>query len=91
MSSATAAMAEAGTRLSTLFLTQAALNAGFGVLVGTVLWLIGVPNAALWGVFAAIMRFVPFIGSLLAALPPLLLAAGVLGQVFSERLADWLS
>ncbi|MGE0055922.1 MAG: AI-2E family transporter [Hyphomicrobium sp.] len=77
MSSATAAMAEAGTRLSTLFLTQAALNAGFGVLVGSVLWLIGVPNAALWGVFAAIMRFVPFIGSLLAALPPLLLAAGV--------------
>lgn len=77
MSSATAAMAEAGTRLSTLFLTQAALNASFGILVGVALWLIGVPNAALWGVVAAIMRFVPFIGSFLAAVPPLLLAAGV--------------
>jgi len=77
MSSATAAMAEAGTRLSTLFLTQAALNAGFGVLVALALWAIGVPNAALWGVVGAIMRFVPFIGSFLAAVPPLLLAAGV--------------
>ncbi|MBL8882792.1 MAG: AI-2E family transporter [Hyphomicrobium sp.] len=77
MSSATAAMAEAGTRLSTLFLTQAVLNASFGLLVGVALWFIGVPNAALWGVVAAIMRFVPFIGSFLAAVPPLLLAAGV--------------
>ncbi|MEQ1718080.1 MAG: AI-2E family transporter [Hyphomicrobium sp.] len=76
MSHATAAMSEAGTRLSTLFLAQAALNAAFGTLVGIALWFIGVPNALLWGICAAVLRFVPFIGSLLAALPPLLLAGG---------------
>lgn len=76
MSSATAAISEAGTRLSTLFLAQAAINGAFGLLVGLALWLIGVPNPVLWGIAAAVMRFVPFIGSPLAALPPLLLAAG---------------
>ena len=77
MSSTTAAIAEAGTRLSGLFLAQAILNTGFGVFVGVALWAIGVPNAVLWGIVAAVMRFVPFIGSVLAAVPPLLLAAGV--------------
>ena len=77
MSSTTAAIAEAGTRLSGLFLAQAILNTSFGIFVGVALWAIGVPNAVLWGIVAAVMRFVPFIGSVLAAVPPLLLAAGV--------------
>lgn len=77
LSSTTAAMTEAGTRLSTLFLAQAVLNAAFGFVVGIALWIIGVPNALLWGITAGVMRFVPFIGSFLAAVPPLLLAAGV--------------
>lgn len=77
MSQATAAMSEAGTRLSTLFLSQAALNAAFGAVVAVALWLIGVPNPMLWGICAMLLRFVPFIGSWLAAVPPLLIAAGV--------------
>jgi predicted PurR-regulated permease PerM len=77
MSETTAAMAEAGERLSDLFIGQAILNCCFGLFVGVALWLIGVPNALLWGVVAMIMRWVPFIGSYLAAIPPILLAAAV--------------
>ncbi len=77
LSGTTAAMSDAGERLSQLFLAQAMLNAGFGLFVGLALAVIGVPNPVLWGVVAAIMRFVPYIGSFVAAVPPILLAAGV--------------
>ncbi len=73
----TAAMDDAARRLSRYFLTQLALNASFGVVAAAGLWLIGVPSPLLWGVFAALMRFVPYIGSFLAAAPPILLAAAV--------------
>ncbi len=73
----TAAMDDAARRLSRYFLTQLGLNAFFGVLVAAGLWLIGVPSPLLWGVFAALMRFVPYIGSFLSAAPPILLAAAV--------------
>jgi hypothetical protein len=39
--------------------------------------LIGVPSAALWGVLAGLLRFVPYVGPLLAAVAPLTLAAAV--------------
>jgi predicted PurR-regulated permease PerM len=73
----TAAIDDAGQRLSRLFLTQLALNAGFGVVIGVGLWLIGVPSAALWGMLAMILRFVPYIGAAIAAILPLVLAAAV--------------
>ncbi|MGH7102514.1 MAG: AI-2E family transporter, partial [Acetobacteraceae bacterium] len=40
-------------------------------------FLIGVPSPVLWGVMAALLRFVPYIGSYLAAVLPVLLAAAV--------------
>jgi predicted PurR-regulated permease PerM len=73
----TAAIDDAGQRLSRLFLTQLGLNAGFGVVIGTGLWLIGVPSAALWGMLACILRFVPYIGAAISAILPLVLAAAV--------------
>ena len=73
----TAAMDDAGQRLSRLFLTQLALNAGFGLVIGLGLWMIGVPSAPLWGMLAMIMRFVPYIGALVSAIFPLVLAAAV--------------
>ena len=39
------------------------------------LWVIGVPNAVLWGILAGLMRFVPFIGSIVAVFPIALAAA----------------
>ena len=71
----TAAFDDAAQRLSRLFLTQVALNAGFGLVVGAGLWIIGVPSAPLWGMLAMIFRFVPYIGPLISALFPLILAA----------------
>jgi predicted PurR-regulated permease PerM len=73
----TTALDDAGHRLMRLFTAQLALNAGFGTVIGLGLMLIGVPSAPLWGLLAMIFRFVPYIGPLLAAVLPLLLAAAV--------------
>jgi predicted PurR-regulated permease PerM len=73
----TAALDDAGQRLSRLFLAQLALNAGFGLVIGAGLWFIGVPSAPLWGILAMILRFVPYIGALISAIFPLILAAAV--------------
>src|ERR1700681_45539 len=73
----TAALDDAGQRLSRLFLTQLGLNAAYGVVVGTGLWFIGVPSAPLWGMLAMILRFVPYIGAVISAIFPLILAAAV--------------
>ncbi len=73
----TAALDEAGERLSKLFLTQLAFNAAFGVAIGIGLQLIGVPSAPLWGLIAMILRFVPYVGGLISAIFPLILAAAV--------------
>jgi predicted PurR-regulated permease PerM len=73
----TAALDDAGSRLSRFFLMQTVLNAGFGIFIAAGLWLIGVPNAVLWGIFAGILRFVPYIGGIIAAVFPIALAAAV--------------
>ena len=58
-------------------MTQLGLNAGFGFIIGVGLWLIGVPSAPLWGLLAMILRFVPYIGAVISAIFPLVLAAAV--------------
>jgi predicted PurR-regulated permease PerM len=73
----TAAFDDAAKRLSRLFLTQLLLNAGFGLLIGTGLWLIGVPSALLWGILSAILRFIPYVGAILSAIFPMVIAAAV--------------
>jgi predicted PurR-regulated permease PerM len=73
----TAAIDDATSRLSRFFLAQLALNIAFGVVIGLGLWVIGVPSPTLFGVLAAILRFVPYIGAAISALLPLILAAAV--------------
>ncbi len=73
----TAALDDAGSRLSRYFLTQTLVNSAFGCVIGCGLALIGVPNAVLFGAVAALMRFVPFIGAYIAAAIPLVLAAAI--------------
>jgi predicted PurR-regulated permease PerM len=73
----TAALDEAGRRLSRLFLTQLTINAGFGAAVGAGLAAIGVPTPFVWGVLAGILRFVPFVGPILGAIFPLALALSI--------------
>jgi predicted PurR-regulated permease PerM len=73
----TAALDDAATRLSRLFLIQLALNIAFGVVIGVGLWAIGIPSPVLWGILAAVLRFVPYIGAVISAVFPLALAAAV--------------
>ncbi len=73
----TMAMDEAASRLSRYFLTQVALSAMYGVLTTLFLWIIGVPSPILCGVLAAAMRFVPYVGSIIAAVFPMALAMAV--------------
>src|SRR5271165_2243033 len=73
----TLALDDAGHRLSSYLLTQTAINASVGLLVGTGLWLIGVPNPALWGILTMLLRFVPYIGPFIAAAFPSAVAVAV--------------
>jgi predicted PurR-regulated permease PerM len=73
----TAALDDAATRLSRLFLAQLMINATFGVIIGVGLSFIGVPSAILWGILAGVLRFVPYIGSAISAAFPLALAVAV--------------
>ena len=70
-------MDDAARRLSRYFLVQLGINACFGVVVAIGLYFIGLPSPLLWGTIAALMRFVPYIGSYIAAGAPILLAAAV--------------
>jgi hypothetical protein len=73
----TQAMDDAATRLSRYFLVQIAVNVTFGAVIATGLYFIGLPQPLLWGVIAGLLRFVPYIGSYIAAGIPILLAAAV--------------
>lgn len=73
----TDALDDAARRLSRLLLIQLAMNTLFGIAIGAGLWLIGVPIPVLWGILAAVMRFVPYVGAVISAALPLALAAAV--------------
>ena len=73
----TLAMDDAASRLSRYFLAQLALNFIFGVIVGFGLYALGVPSPFVWGIMAMMMRFVPYVGAIMSAFPPILLAAAV--------------
>src|SRR6478672_10135746 len=77
MQRATSAMNDAAERLSKYFLSQVLINSAYGVFIALGLWLIGVPSPIVWGILAMLMRFVPYVGSFIAAGLPLLLAAVV--------------
>jgi predicted PurR-regulated permease PerM len=59
----TKAVDDAGQRISRFLLMQLIINASFGFVFGIGLFLIQVPHAWLWGVLAAILRYVPYLGS----------------------------
>jgi predicted PurR-regulated permease PerM len=73
----TEALNDAARRLSRYFLAQTSLNVLFGIIVGTGLTFIGVPNPVLFGILAMVLRFVPYIGALIAAAFPVALAVAV--------------
>ncbi len=50
--------------ISRYLLTVALINAGLGAAIGLGLWALGMPNPAVWGVAAAALNFLPYIGAL---------------------------
>jgi predicted PurR-regulated permease PerM len=60
-------LTDAAERIGRYLQMQSLINTGFGVSVGVGLFLIGVPYALLFGVLAALLRFVPYVGAWVAA------------------------
>lgn len=63
-----------GTQISQYLGVQFLISAATGVLVWYALTLLGVHFAVTWGAFAFILNFIPTVGSILASIPPILLA-----------------
>lgn len=83
ISATTRAMDDAGSRVARYLTMLLLVNVSFGSCIAIGLYFIGVPNAALWGALAAIIRFVPYVGVWIAAAVPVLLSFAVS--------ASWLS
>ena len=73
----TVAIDDGARRLSRYFLTQLIINTAFGIVIGAGLLIVGLPNPVLWGILSALLRFVPYVGSLISAVLPIALAAAV--------------
>ena len=73
----TEAMNDAAQRISRYLLSQLVVNISCGLPIGIGLTLIGIPNAALWGILVILLRFIPYLGIVIAAAFPLALAIAV--------------
>lgn len=73
----TKALDEAGRRISRYLLMQSIVNGTYGCAVSLGLCVLGVPYALLWGLLAAALRFIPYIGPPLGALLPVGLSLAV--------------
>jgi len=73
----TLALDDAAQRISRYLLMQFVVNACYGLCFGIGVFLIGIPNALLWGVIAGLFRIVPYVGALAATAFPLVLALAV--------------
>src|ERR1022692_1587629 len=73
----TLALDDAARRISRYLVMQFLVNACYGVCFGTGVFLIGIPNATLWGVMAGLLRIVPYVGIVTATAFPVALALAV--------------
>ena len=70
-------LVEADSRLSRYLLTQAAVNICYGTIVGLALWAIGLPVPVLWGISAALLRYIPYVGAWIAVSMPVAIALAI--------------
>lgn len=54
--------------ISSYLVTITMINLGLGLVVGFALWLMGVPNPAVWGLMTTVFNYVPFVGQGIAGL-----------------------
>jgi predicted PurR-regulated permease PerM/methylmalonyl-CoA mutase cobalamin-binding subunit len=83
ISTTTRAMEDAGRRVSRYLSTQFLVNTCYGICVTAGLHFIGVPNAALWGLLAGVLRFIPYIGPWAGSLLPVLLSFAISSSWFT--------
>ncbi|MEX2169089.1 MAG: AI-2E family transporter [Pirellulales bacterium] len=77
LSNTTQAIDDAAYRVSRYLLMQLIINSIYGLVIAIGLFLIGLPNALLWGFLATVMRFVPYVGPWIAAIFPVALSLAV--------------
>ena len=77
LTTTTKVLDEASQRISRYLLMQLAVNGIFGLMLSIGLLAIGLPYALLWGFSAFMLRYIPYIGAWVAALPPVLLSLAV--------------
>jgi predicted PurR-regulated permease PerM len=77
LNATTQALDDATQRISRYLVLQFAVNGLMGAAIAGGLFAMGVPYAALWGVIAGLLRLVPYVGILCAAVPPFALALAV--------------
>lgn len=73
----TQALQDAGKRVGQYLIMQLIVNTVYAIPIAIGLWILGIPNALLWGLLALALRFVPYIGPVIGALLPLFLALAV--------------
>ena len=66
----TKAVDDASQRISKYLLSQLMVNSAFGVVIAIGLFVLGVPYSVLWGFIATLMRYVPYIGTWVGLIPP---------------------
>lgn len=76
-STTTLVINDAAARVGRYLLVQFGVNFTYGIIFGTGLMLIGVPNAILWGLMATLFRYIPFVGTIIVASIPFALAFAV--------------
>jgi predicted PurR-regulated permease PerM len=74
----TKAFDEASERVSRQLLMQVLVNAIYGACVAIGLWTLGVPYALFWALVGSSVRFIPYVGPVLAAGAPILVSLAVL-------------
>lgn len=77
LSVTTEALDDAARRVSRYLVVLVCLNGLEGLIVAAGLAALGVPGAVLWGLLAALLRFIPFIGIWVAAAMPTILSLAV--------------
>ncbi len=77
MATTTLAVDEAGSRLSKFLLVQLVVNSVYALVLGTGLYLIGIPNAILWAILTLVLRFLPYVGLWISAVFPLILSIAI--------------
>src|SRR5262249_18701831 len=83
-------MSDAGERVTRYLLMQLVVNASCGLPIGIGLFFIGVPNPVLWGLLTVGLRFIPYIGPIIAASMPVAISVAVdPGWTMPLLIAGW--